>query len=444
MNTRIKELNEKRGAKLKEASALITKAQTEKRELTADELKSVGTFQGEAENLAETIVAETRQFALEKGTPLTLSPDEKRDLGRFDYQKVLRHLHRTAKGQPSQIEGIELDMVQEGEKEAREAGIEPGGIMLPRVLVRRGGTDIERRDMTATGTTSTTGDQGGMTIQTNKAGLLDVFYLASALEAGGATVLEGLTGNLDVPRLVADGTRPVKKTENQAATENTPTTAMLSLTPKRLPSYIDIGEQLLKQSSSAIETILKQHLGRKMGEVKEIAFFHGGGTSEANGIAGTSGIGDVAGGTNGAAPTWANIVALETAVDTANAMAGNLRYFSNGQIRGKLKSTARVASTDSVMILDPRDNGQLNGYPASWTNAISRTLTKGNQSLSSAIFFGNPADYWIGYWGGIALEMIRDKTNATTGLYTLVASTYYDGGVVRAGSFAAMLDALGA
>lgn len=436
----LKELNEKRGAKAKEARALIDAAATAKRELSADERSKVAALQTECEGLDEQITVEIRQLAIEKGKPVKLSEQERRDADRFDYSKLLRHLHRTAKGQPSQIDGIEAEMAQEGEREAGAAGIETGGIILPRLLVRRG--NVEQRDMTATG--GSNGDQGGNTIVTNKAGLLDVFYLSSVLQNSGATVLEGLTGNLDIPRLVADATRPVKKTENEAATENTPTTAMLSLSPNRLPSYIDISEQLLKQSSSAVEAILKNHLVNKMAEVRDIAFFHGGGTSEANGIAGTSGIGDVAGGTNGAAPTWAHIVGLETAVDTANAINGNLRYFSNGQIRGKLKSTARVASTDSVMILDPREGGQLNGYPCSWTNAISRTLTKGNQSLSSAIFFCNPADYWIGYWGGISLEMVRDKTNATTGLYTLVASTYYDGGVVRPASFAAMLDALGA
>jgi HK97 family phage major capsid protein len=433
---RIKQLNEQRGAKLKEAAALSTDKAEDRAKITA--------LHTEIEGIDQAIMLEARQLELAGQRAPSLSEGEKRDLAGFDYGKLLNHLHRSAKGTAyAPLDGLEAEIVQEGEKEARAAGISTAGINLPRLLVRRhAGAQIERRDMTATGGSS--GDQGGNTIATNKAGLLDVFYLRSVLQNSGATVLEGLTGNLDVPRLVADSTRPVKKTENAAATENTPTTAMLSLSPKRLPSYIDISEQLLKQSSSAIESILKAHLVGKMAEVREIAFFHGGGTSEANGIAGTSGIGDVAGGTNGAAPTWANIVALETAVDTANAMAGNLRYISNGQIRGKLKSTARVSSTDSLMILDPRENGMLNGYPASWTNAVSRTLTKGNQSLSSAIFFGNPADYWIGYWGGITLEMVRDKTNATTGLYTLVASTYYDGGVVRAGSWAAMLDALGA
>jgi HK97 family phage major capsid protein len=64
--------------------------------------------------------------------------------------------------------------------------------------------------------------------------------------------------------------------------------------------------------------------------------------------------------------------------------------------------------------------------------------------VCSAIFFGNFSDYYVGYWSGISLEMIRDKANAIAGLYTLVASAYYDGGVVRPKSFAAMLDALGA
>jgi hypothetical protein len=89
-------------------------------------------------------------------------------------------------------------------------------------------------------------------------------------------------------------------------------------------------------------------------------------------------------------------------------------------------------------------DNMLNGYRTAFTNAISRTLTKGDSSVASAIFFGNFADFYDAYWGGVSLELIRDKTNAIGGLYTLVASVYYDGGVVRPKSFAAMLDALGA
>jgi HK97 family phage major capsid protein len=219
---------------------------------------------------------------------------------------------------------------------------------------------------------------------------------------------------------------------------------MLQLTPKRLPAYIDISERLLLQSSVAIETILRGHLSTQMGATQEAAFFHGSGTNEANGIAAAVAAvnNTYAGGTNGLAPSLAGLIALETLVDTNNALLGNLHYVSNGQIRGKLKGTAINATYGDRFILG--DSGLLNGYTPLFTNAVSRTLIKGSSSVASAIFFGNFADYVIGYWGGVSLEMVRDKTNAISGIYSLVASTYYDGGVVRPKSFSAQLDALGA
>jgi len=427
---RIKQLNEQRGAKLKEAAALSTDK--------AEDRSKIVALHSEIEGIDQAIILEARQLELLGQKPIALSNGEKRDIDAFDFNKLLNHLHRSAKGQPTRIEGIEAELIVEGEKEARSAGIQTGGIVLPRLLVRR---NPERRDLTATGTTTVTGDQGGMTIATTKAGILDDFFNASVLRQAGATVLEGLTGNLDIPRIVA-GTAPAKKAENAAADEVTPTTAMLSLNPNRLPAFIDISERLLMQSSSAIEAVVRRHLAAQMTAVQEAAFFHGGGTDEANGIVGTTGIGDVAGGTNGAAPTLAHLIELETDVDTQNALLGNLRYISNGQIRGKLKQTPKVASTDSKMLLD--SDGLLNGYSPLFTNAVSRTLTKGSSSVASAIFFGNFADYYIGYWSGISLEMIRDSANAKLGLYTLVAAAYYDGGIVRPKSFSAMLDALGA
>lgn len=438
---RLKELLEKRGAKAKEARTIIDTANTAKRALTADEGTKIDALQKDCEDIDANIAIESRQAAIESQRAPQLSDGERRDMEHFDIGRMLRSMHASAKGAQSKIDGIEAEMIAEGEREARAAGIESAGLFLPRSFVRR---SRERRDLSATGQTSAAGDQGGMIVATDKAGLLDDFFAASVMRQAGATVLEGLVGNLDIPRLVS-GTAPVKKTENEAAGEYTPTTAKLSLTPKRLPAFIDISEQLLKQSPQAIEAIVRSHITNQMLAVQEAAFFHGGGTSEANGIAGTSGIGSVAGGANGAAPTWAHIVGLETAVDTNNAAFGNLRYVSNGQIRGKLKQTAKIASTDSLTILDDRNGGMLNGYSPLFTNAVSRTLTKGSSgAVASAIFFGNFADYWIGYWGGISLELIRDSASAKVGQYCLVANTYYDGGVVRPKSFAAMLDALGA
>ena len=435
---KLKELQEKRGSLMKQVREILDFVGTQQRSLTPDEETKIRAMEVDIDGLTASIDAEVRQMQREgaaRSTPV-LNAGEQRDVNTFDFNKVLNHLYRSAKGGATVIDGIEAEMIREGETEARSAGISAGGILLPRLLVRR-----ENRDMTASGTTTTTGDQGGMTVPVEKRGLLDDFFNSSVMRLAGATVLEGLTGNLDLPRLIA-GTAAAGKAENGTSDEVSPTTAMLQLTPKRLPAYIDISERLLLQSSVAIETILRGHLATQMGATQEAAFFHGGGTNEANGIAGTSGIGSVAGGTNGLAPSLANLIALETAVDTSNALLGNLSYVSNGQIRGKLKGTPKVSSTDSRMLLD--SDGLVNGYTPYFTNAVSRTLTKGTSSVASAIFFGNFADYVVGYWGGVSLEMVRDKTNAISGIYSLVASTYYDGGVVRPKSFAAQLDALGA
>ena len=432
---KLKLLQETRGGLVKQARELIDAATNEKRALTADEQNKLATIEGEIDGLSATIDAEVRQMARESQNGPSLTKQEKREVEQFSFGKIIRHLDRVFRGQPTTIDGIEGEMVQEGSRELRAAGLNGGGIALPSVLLRE-----QRATLSVTG--GTTDQYGGVLVGTEKRGILGDFYNSSVLEQNGALVLTGLTGNLDLPRYVK-GTAPSKKTENEAAADVGGTFTDLNLTPKRMAGYAEISDQLLAQSDQNVAAFVGNQISRHMNAVKELAFFHGGGTSEPTGIAGTSGIGSVVGGTNGAAPDWSDIVDLETAVAIDDALEGQVRYFTNAKVRGKLKKTLNTSSTDSVKVWDTRTpEAPLNGYACSVTNAISSTLTKGNQSLSSAIFFGNAADFVVGYWGGIMLEVTRDSTDAKAGKRTLVANTYYDAGVLRAESFSAMLDAL--
>lgn len=433
---KIKEQYEKREAAAKSARDIIAAAEGEKRDLTADELTKLDGFQSDVENRDKAIAAETRQLAIDSKKAPKLTKGEERDVNRFDLGVVLRHMKSRLGGGISQpLDGVEAELIAEGEKEARSAGIDVTGLVLPRTLVRRqGAEDIEQRDMTAG-----TDNQGGYTVATTPVGLADAFYNASVLRQNGATVLEDLRGDLDLPRYIAPSD-PAKKAENATADELSPTAGVLSLTPRRLPAFIDISDQLLKQSNVAIEAIVRKNLTEQMLAVQEVSFFHGGGTNEPTGIAATSGIGSVAGGTNGLAPAWSHIVDLESEVANVNAATGNLRYLTNTKVRGKLKQTVKVASTDSRMIWE---NGEINDVAPVITNAVSSALTKGTSSgVCSAIFYGNVSDFVIGYWGGIQLELIRDGDSAKAGKHILVANSYYDGGVLRPASFSAMLDAL--
>jgi HK97 family phage major capsid protein len=428
----IKERHERTRALQQEAAALDTTKPDGRSRLEA--------ISNEVKDNDEVISAEIRRLELAGLKAPKFSGSEERDLGAFDFGKVVRNLHQRATGGFTEaLSGIEAEMATEGAREAREHGIPVSGLVLPRFLVRRNPhLRAERRDMTAG-----TAGEGGNTIQTDKVGLLDDFYNALVLRTAGARVFEGVIGNLDLPRILA-GTAGAAKAENAAADETSPTTAMLSLSPNRLPAYVEVSERLLAQSSANIQLAVQSVLFSQALATAERAFFHGTGTNEAEGICTTSGVDvtSVVGGTNGAAPTLANIVGLETAVDTTNALIGNLHYFSNGKVRGKLKTTPKVASTDSRMLLEDSSTALLNGYSPLFTNAIRSNLTKGDQSLSSAIVFGNAQDYAMAFWGGLSLEVIRDSANAKVGQYHLQATLWYDGGVTRPKSWAAMLDAL--
>lgn len=432
---KLKLLQETRGGLVKQAREIIDAAATETRALNADEQAKLASIEGEIDGLTATIDAEMRQLARESVKPIELTKGEERDVAQFNFGRLLRHLDRAYKGQPSTLDGIEAEMAAEGEKELRDARVNASGLAIPSILLR------ERR-ATQSVTGGTTAQYGGELVATTKQGLMGDFYNAGVMESAGAMVLNGLVGSVDLP-VFTQGTAPLKKTENEAAGDVGGTFSSLSLSPKRLPGYITISDQLLQQTPQVLETFLGSEISKAMRSVREISYFHGTGTSEPTGIAATSGIGSVVGGTNGDAPDWSDIVDLETEVAIDNALEGAVRYFTNAKVRGKLKKTLNTSSTDSVKVWDVRTpEAPLNGYPASVTNAIKSTLTKGNQSLSSAIFFGNAADFVIGYWGGVSLEMVRDTTDAKAGQRTLVANQYYDAGLLRAKSFSAMLDAL--
>lgn len=436
MSQLLKTLSEQRGAKHKEAQTIIEKVTAEKRGFTDEERSTVTGLQSEVDKLDGDIQIEVRNISQATKVGPTLSKQEERDMSKFQIGKVIRHLDAVYRGRPTNIDGIEAEMVQEGEKEARQSGLNANGLALPALLMRH---REQRATLSVTG--GTTDQYGGELVATEKRGILGDFYKSSALERAGALVLTGLVGNVDLPRYV-QGSDPVKKTENEAAGDVAGTFTALSLTPRRLPGYAAISDQLLAQSNENIEAFIGNEIGRSMAAVKEVAFFHGAGTSEPTGIAATVGIGSVVGGTNGAAPDWADIVSLWKEVSTDNADIGALGYFTNTKVIAKLLQTAKVSSTDSQMIMNEL-NSLLLGFPVYGTNAVKSNLTKGGSgAVCSAIFFGNANDFVVGYWGGIMLEVVRDTTDAKAGQRTLVANTYYDAGVLRAQSFSAMLDAL--
>lgn len=355
-----------------------------------------------------------------------LSKQQKRDLSKFSFVKLL---HEVSSG--TGLTGIERELHEEAVRESKAHGRPISGIGIPYLAL------CGQRDLTIAETNHT----GEKFVGTQLLGFIDALRNKLVLQGLGANMLTGLTSNIAIPKM--SGSTGAWATEAGNGTEKTQTMAQVTLSPKRCNSYSDISKQLLIQSTPDVEMMVRNDLVTAIAQALESAAIVGGGSNEPTGIVATSGIGDVAGGTDGLAPTWAHILELESDVAVANADVGSLNYLTNAKVRGKLKATPRVASTDSRMIWE-MGTTPLNGYNCGITNAVPSTLTKGSGTgvgVCSAIIFGNFSDLILAQFGGLDI-VIDPYTQATNALVRVSVNAYMDVAVRNAASFSAMKDAL--
>ena len=175
----------------------------------------------------------------------------------------------------------------------------------------------------------------------------------------------------------------------------------------------------------------------------DYAALRGPGTgSDPTGVKATSGIGAVAAGTNGAAPTWADIVNLEAEVGVDNGLMGSLAYLTSSKGMSKMKQIEAATNTAVFLWANGSIPGQgmVNGYPAHTSNQIPTNITKASSTATlTELYFGNWADIIIAQWGGLKLQVnpyILDKE----GLIRIVGQIFVDVGIRHAESFALMPD----
>ena len=302
---------------------------------------------------------------------------------------------------------------------------------------------IGQRDLTVGSSTA-----GGNLVATEVLGsdFITLLRNAMVLERLGCTFLTGLNGNIAIPSHTAAATG-YWVAENGAPTESAQTVGQVTGTPKTVGAFVDYSRRLLLQSSIDVEAFVRADLAAVIGLMVQLGAINGAGASnEPTGLLNTSGIGSVAGGTNGLAPTYGNVVDLETAVANANGDVGNLAFLTNTKVRGKLRQTQEFASTNgkAVWTSPPGSQGvgDVLGYDAVCSNSVPSNLVKGSSgSVCSAIMFGNWIDLIIFMWGGLDI-MLDPYTGSAAGTKRVVALQDVDVGVRHTGSFAAMKDAL--
>lgn len=352
------------------------------------------------------------------------SGDEK-DMRSFRFTKFLREAVAQMKGE-GKMTGVEAEMAQEAQSEARKLGQEIKGYGIPSVLLNAG------RRSVIVGTDA----QGGHLVQDEPLSYLEALRDRLVLSQLGADFVTGLVGN--VPFASEDTVASTSWREEVAENaESEPTWEHKEMSPKRLSTYLDYSTQMVIQDSMGIENRLRNQLVNAAAYALHLGAIKGVDENSVSidGILGTSGIGSVAIGDNGGDPTWAKIVELETAIAQENADVGSLGYLTNARVKGTLKTTKKDAGSGLFLM----ENETLNGYRVGITNIVPSDGTKGTGSWLSTLIFGNFNDLIIGQWGG--LDIILDPyTQARKATVRLTLNGFYDVLVLRPESFAACQD----
>jgi HK97 family phage major capsid protein len=206
-----------------------------------------------------------------------------------------------------------------------------------------------------------------------------------------------------------------------------------------------LSKQLLIQDNYSIEAYTQESFMKAFAVAIEAAAINGSGSSgQPLGLLGTSGIGNVAIGSNGGPATLAKILELIQTVESANA-GMNGKFLVNPKVVAKLKQTVIDAGSGAmIMSYGPYFGGvqeQIDGKPVFSTSNVPSNLTKGTTSgTCSAIIYGDFENLVVGQYGGIDL-VVDTISQAIGGKTRIVMNQYVGVAVKQPAAFAAILDA---
>jgi HK97 family phage major capsid protein len=434
-----RELRDKRAGLKVEAQTLLDVASNEKRDLAKEEREKFDGITAKIDSLADDI----RQA--EKMDTLNAEPQQRQDMNpvaeigmsdkeikKYSVVRAINAAVGTLQGNPRAWNNAALER-EASEAVAKRFGREPRSFFIPHDVV----VGVQKRDLTV-GTPSA----GGYLVQTQYLPMIELLRKRLVLSRAGVRMLTGLVGDVAIPKHTASGTG-YWLAESGAPTESQQTLGQVALTPHTFGAYSDISHKLLIQSSIDVENFVRDDLAQVIALGIDYAGLHGDDSTDVNqpdGVASTSGIGSVVGGTNGAAPDWSDVVDLEKEVAVDDAEADSMAYITNAAVRGKFKKTFRNATYGENPIWE--SDSTLNGHTALVSNQVSSGLTKGSASTCSAIFYGNWDDLVMGMWGEGVDILVDPFSLSTQRAIRVVAFQDVDFAVRHAQSFAAMLDAL--
>tara|TARA_R100000329_G_scaffold69099_2_gene60534 strand:- start:15434 stop:18223 length:2790 start_codon:yes stop_codon:yes gene_type:complete len=269
---------------------------------------------------------------------------------------------------------------------------------------------------------------------------IEAVYAKLVIGQAGARTLQGLKGDVAIPKLSASVTNSAFVAENAAPSEGAATFAQVTMSPKTLAAFIDVSRKLMLQSDPSVEAVLREDIintfARKIDEVA----IEGGASNHPSGIIASVSNNVVGLGSNGAAVAYTNIVELIKAVEEDNAIRNDAttKFLGNSKVTAKLRTTAKQSSgVEGNFILEP--NNTMLGYDYLSSSLVPSDLTKGSGSNLSALIFGDFSQVLLGYYSGVDV-VVDPYTGSSAGTTRLAFFQDMDVAIRDENAFAVIKD----
>ena len=260
---------------------------------------------------------------------------------------------------------------------------------------------------------------------TEYAGFIDLLRPASVLQSLGVDMRTGLRDNYAFVRQTAGATSYILA-EGVAPTESDTQYELVEMKPHACKAVLRYTKQQLAQSIFNLEAELNRDLvlshATKM-DAEGIA-----GTDLSTSLLTAAGVNVVPFGAG--APTWADFIALKTAVMKANAdRMGVMAYLTDPDVLGLAEATPRFANTG----LPIYDNGKIGMFAAEWSNQVPLNVA------AHQVLFGAFNQALFGEWGALEI-LVNPYSEDKEGIIRITTHDFIDFQVKQPKAFSKAVD----
>ncbi len=387
-------LKQKRASKIKEWEDIVDLAETEERDVSAEEQTTIDTLRAEIKALENKVDAqvdlETRQAQIASsaaGESITDGDGKEKDKieKRFSITRMLRN---ALEGEAH--DGAEKEAQEIAELENRVAGVtfdtpkKNRKVMVPLSFIRASQQTVSQD----------AGAFGGELVQNQAPRVIAGLEPKLWIEEMGATLLTGLSGG-DIPMPVNNSYTFQWLAEGAAITTQKNTFQGPKLSPKRAGASVPISNRLLMQSSVDVDNLVRQSLARGWENTINAAAINGAGGDAPTGILNYAGV-NVAAQVAASASDYAKIVELQGLIEEDDATENSLGYILHPKLKAALKTKGKATSSDTFFI----DRNELDGY-----RYVSTSLVPVGDAAGTPVYpiiYGDFSQMFIGQWGSVA------------------------------------------